>query len=951
MMIRCKQVLFFSLILLLSSCALLQQTTQQAIVRGDLDQREYRLFQLENRLSVLVISDLDTQKSTAAMDVAVGSSADPKGRDGLAHFLEHMLFLGTEKYPDSGEYQSYIDRHGGRHNAYTAFEHTNYFFDIEPDYLEPALDRFAQFFIAPLFTEKYVEREKNAVNSEYRAGYKNDYRRSLDALREVVNPQSPFVKFSVGSLETLSNGETAIRDELTSFYRQHYSSNTMRLVVLGKQSVDELENMVRGHFSTVPDRNLSLSNIDQPLFNEDVLPARLSIVPEKELRQLSVLFPMPSLQELWREKPMAYISNLVGHEGEGSLLSELKRRGWAESLSAGQSLNYRGGATYEVSITLSEKGLAHTEDVIKILYQMLNTIRQNGLQAWRYEEQSRLAQLQFRFQEKGEPFHYASRLAHDMHYYDETNLLRGSSMMTGFDRDMIESFLDYLKPENSLVKLFSKTVQTDSQSHWYQTPYKMEPVSAETLSQWQKAGLNAELKLPNENPFVPQELTVLPAQSLANPELIIDESLFQLWHHENDRFQVPRSGLFFSVRTPLASDTAKHAALAQLYVALLRDRLNEFTYPAALAGLHFGIRKHPRGFSVRISGYSEKQERLLERLLRQLRQTDFEPARFNSLKKELLRSWRNAERVPPYKRLFREVSAVLFMPHWSEEDLITAIEDQELQDLQMYMQEFWSAVSIVSLVNGNTSRERAEAAAEQLKALLSDAPKKQLPSLTAVKLSAGDRLMQQIETEHQDAAQLLYVQGSDNGVEDQALLALSAQIVGTPFYQQIRTEQQLGYIVSANYMPVLTVPGIAFVVQSPSHDESMIYQAVEQFLADFSAKVGGITQEQFDQHKQAVINDLLEAPKNLHQQTEQFWRAIALHDATFDRKAKIAAHVDAISLADFQSAYQQYFQSEKNRMLLLQTQADDVKMKSLEVFNKIEDIKQFKSLRPKYKYP
>ena len=77
-----------------------------------------------------------------------GSGDDPKDRAGLAHFLEHMLFLGTERYPAADEYQRFISENGGGHNAYTALEH-NQFLDIDADKLDEALDRFSQFFTAP----------------------------------------------------------------------------------------------------------------------------------------------------------------------------------------------------------------------------------------------------------------------------------------------------------------------------------------------------------------------------------------------------------------------------------------------------------------------------------------------------------------------------------------------------------------------------------------------------------------------------------------------------------------------------------------------------------------------------------------------------------------------------------------------------------------------------------
>ena len=88
-----------------------------------------------------------------------GSFDDPKARPGLAHFLEHMLFIGTEKYPEPDGYFSFVESNGGSSNAYTAPEVTNYFFDVKPDAFREGLDRFAHFFIDPLLAPD-VEREE-----------------------------------------------------------------------------------------------------------------------------------------------------------------------------------------------------------------------------------------------------------------------------------------------------------------------------------------------------------------------------------------------------------------------------------------------------------------------------------------------------------------------------------------------------------------------------------------------------------------------------------------------------------------------------------------------------------------------------------------------------------------------------------------------------------------------
>ena len=203
--------------------AITQKSTDQQVIKSPYDTRQYSFFTLDNGLRVLVISDNETQISAAAMDVAVGSFSDPYNFSGLAHFCEHMLFYASQKYPIEGEYSNFLSKHGGYDNAYTSFENTNYFFKVDSNYLEEALDRFAQFFIAPILSQDGVSREVNAVDAEHRKNLENDDWRLWQLTKNVSNPLHPFHKFNTGSLETLNKPN--LLDTLIQFYTKYYSAN------------------------------------------------------------------------------------------------------------------------------------------------------------------------------------------------------------------------------------------------------------------------------------------------------------------------------------------------------------------------------------------------------------------------------------------------------------------------------------------------------------------------------------------------------------------------------------------------------------------------------------------------------------------------------------------------------------------------------------------------------
>lgn len=865
------------------------------------DQNQYRFLTLDNRLAVLLISDPDSEKAAASLNVAVGSGDDPRGREGMAHFLEHMLFLGTEKYPQAGEYQQFIKSHGGSHNAFTAFQDTNYFFDIQAEFLEPALDRFAQQFSAPLFTADLVERERRAVHSEFSSKIQEDGRRFYDAKKAAFNPEHPYTQFAVGNLTTLEDTEAhPLRPDLVAFWRQHYSAERMTLTVYGPQSLDELARMVRPRFAAIEDRRLPASEPTAPLFIDGQLPRLIEVESLRDIRSLSLIFPIPSQQPHYRTKPASYIANLLGHEGPGSLFDVLKSRGWVEMLSAGTSTDTDREALLELSMELTPEGLANRDAIVRLAFAYIDKIRAQGLSRERFEEMARLADISFRFQEQQEPVHKVTRLAMQMSRVDPVDVLRAPFMMTEYDPQGYQAVLNRLTPDNVLIAVLSQQPLDDSaqQAQWYRTRYRLSALNAEALAEAPRADMVAQLALPEANPFIPENLELVAGASMPAPVQLGVQNGLTTWYARDTRFDTPKANLYLSLRSPVARESAREQVLAELFVDAIETNLNAYAYPAQLAGLHYKIYPHLRGISIRVGGYNDKLHVLLGRVLTQVADPLLSARRFDIARNQLLDSLRNKAKARPVEQTGEFVQTTLIEGAWSIDAQIAAAENVRFEDLQRFATRFLDQLDPVMLAHGNLTEAAALNLAQQVNAFLLDHSESVTVARNGVReLPAGETRIA-LEVHHPDTGYTLYLQGQNTGYDERARYRLLSQLIAAPFYEDIRTQRQMGYIVYATSFEILEAPAIGLVVQSPEHSGEDIDQAVTAFANTMESQLETLTEQQLAQEKQAVISRLLEKDRQLSDASGRYWREIDRENTQFDSRERLAQAIAEVSKAE-----------------------------------------------------
>lgn len=863
------------------------------------DNRDYRTLVLENGLKVLLVSDPEADKAAASMNVSVGSAQDPDFMPGLAHFLEHMLFLGTDLYPQANDYQQYISRHGGNHNAFTASQDTNYFFDVEPDALPGALDRFSRFFVAPRFNPEYIERERNAVHSEYQARLRDDGRRLSEAMNQAFNPEHPFTKFSVGSLETLrDNDQRTLRRSLIEFYQAHYDANVMHLAIIAPQSLDTLETWISDRFTEIPDRGLARPTIDAPLLTERQLPAHLEVKRLDNRPQVQFLFPIDDPINDFRHKPQAYLANLLGHEGQGSLLATLRQAGWADGLSAGSTRGDGNSALFAVNISLTPEGIKQLDRIQASLFRMIEIIGKQGIEAWRYDEQARLGDQEFRFLQRGEPIHKVSELAMNLAYYPLEDVHYGQYRMDGLKASDVRRLLDNLTPERLLRVYSDPEVKAEQRTRWFDTPYRLDHIG-----QWTRAMPLPDLALPEPNPYIAEDLELL-TLAASDPKVVVDSQHYQLWYRPDSDFGSPRVEWRFSLQNPESSSDAHHAALTQLLAGWLNDSLNETLYPAHLAGQEFSAYAHGRGMTLAFSGWRDRQERVMSGVLEQLKQGDITADAFARAKLRLVRKWSNAPQNPLYRQMQSTLNTALIRPSWSDTALLEAAEPLGVGALREFRKHFLSQLFIESMVVGNLPQELARREGLLVANALSPRlDKETIPRLEILDVADNAPTLHPHSTRN-DNAVLRYLQGPDRSMTSQASLAVLGRMIDTPFYSQLRTEEQLGYVVNASYQPLLDTPGLSLLVQSPGAGPEHIQARMDAFLNDFDERIATLDEAALAPYRDAVSDRLLERDPSLGRLTSRLWYELAYDDTHFNRRERLAEQVRTLNVGTIQRAWQ-----------------------------------------------
>ncbi|KAJ1733777.1 metalloprotease [Coemansia biformis] len=889
------------------------------------DSREYRLIRLPNGLVAMVVHDVEESKACASLGVNVGSLADPPELQGLAHFCEHLLFMGTKKYPKENDYNEYLSGHGGYSNAYTDLENTCYYFEVTYDALEGALDRFSQFFIDPLFTEDCTEREVKAVDSEHKKNIQSDMWRQYQLEKELSNPGHPFSMFATGNYDTLMGAAKRLgvdlRQRLLDFHAQHYSSDIMRLVIVGRDTLDQLTEWAVAKFSPIPSKGMTKPQFKGHPLTHAQMGQLIRFRSVRQQRSLDMSFALPDVKPYYQSKPTHYLGSLLGHEGRGSILSYLKKRGWATATIAGRApMSAEGFDMFNISVHLTEPGMAHYTDVVRVIFAYIRLLQEKGPQAYFHDELRRIGEIEYRFMEKSESVTLASGLAATMHnrYLPPESIMSEGMLLGDFDAELLSWVQGFLNPDNVRILLSAHDVsgELDRTEKYYDISYRVDPLPEDLLLAIRDGPEYDELHLPEPNAFIPDDLSVkgsrVPgAEPTDEPTLLRHTEGLELWFKQDDRFFLPRGNVRLLIETPRAYESPLTSVLNQLFTNILRDALTEVTYDAGTAGLWYDIRDTTEGILVQVDGFNDRLLRLLRILLEALTSHRVDDTRFAVYSREVRKRLDNARHMEPFNHTQTNTNFLSQSVMWRYADKLGVFDMVTKERLQLFIDSLFEQTRILMLVTGNFGEADALDAADTATRVLASRPlpgyaRRVMRSL----LHAPGRYMHHAQMPEHDnvnsCIDLSVYAGQSDDRHERVVLDLLSLVMQEPFFDQLRTKEQLGYIThSSNRKYNSGQMALRLLVQS---EASPLYvcQRIDSFMHGFRPRLAEMTQERFESYVNSLRVTLEEKLKNLSDESTRYWTQLSTGYYEFDRIACKLKTLAGLEKGDLLAFWDQY---------------------------------------------
>ncbi len=712
----------------------------------------------------------------------------------------------------------------------------------------------------------------------------------------------------MGNLTTLADrpGDSVMED-LWAFYDAHYTADRMHLAVLDKAPLDTLEGWVRGRFEQVPTGTGVKTPTAQPQFLDNQLGVRINIEQREDVHGLLLEWPIPEQREHWPKSPTGLLSHVLGDEGPGSLFAQLAERNWVTELVAGDSDGLGpNGDTFQLDMTLTAEGAEHTDEIVRACFAAIETLKSTPMPEHLAEETRALAELAFRFEPPEDASPLVTWVSERMVDFPVEHVLGLGLSQPVDDPTILAGLLDQLSIDRVRIIAEGKEVETDQTEPLYKVGYSIRPLTDAEKATY-AADSDIAVTMPLPNPWMPESTEMRTDEVVETARSIEGEDAVLI--APDARWKTPRTTTQIDLH--MSADGVEpldQRVLAGVYGGLLQQVLIDFRYPVELAGSEYGVRTESGRFRLQVESWSDVHSALVDAVLTEVRA--FEPTveQFEAQKTEYLRNWGNMAHGRPLTLISHAPRAAAYTAlGYSYIEWIEVLEGLEFGDLQAFLDGYWRPGRIRAVSFGDTTDALALEARDHLVRHAAVEETDDVHAHNTVRwYPEGVSRTHEVAVEHDDSAVWIMYLGPPGALSD-ARWTLLADLLSQPFYHNLRTKQQLGYVASLQGTSSLRVPGIKVQLQSTFKGPTVLLNRMDAFLQNSPERLAAMRSEDFISARDSLAEHYREPPSTFD---EQWWliRNMSIWgDTEGPYDDRTAAAIETITQADMVALARELF--------------------------------------------
>ncbi|CAL8070688.1 unnamed protein product [Orchesella dallaii] len=564
--------------------------------------------------------------STVCVTISSGAFHDPPEYNGMAHLLEHMIFLGSAKFPEENQIFMEVYKQGGIVNAVTQSDHTCFFFSANSGAFEGCLERLADAIKFPLLLDERIIKEREAIDSEYAIKQTCDMTRIFDFMRTLVKPRHPMGNFYWGNKSSLSR--KGLCDRLRQWHKEYYVAKRMAICIHAPMPMKKLEEMALRHFSNVPanqiKENENLLRVHGLPFQQPEFCALYELETVGQWDWLVINWSLPA--QFWQEyenKPLDYIKRMLDTRSPGGLVHLLEKKGLISDFISGCSTSdcfYRNEFTsmFGIQMRLTEEGVKRRDAILASVFSYINFLKERGKLKRCAEEMKRTYATNFHHKNWEELLNSSQELALSLskEHIKPAHLLTSGGLLMSYSEENLKNCLDEFTPRAASFIFASNRMKGETEEKaWHcKIQFRKQTISEETYANLENVAILPEFAVPPENAFLCRDIPFEDANNGEEKKLQKDSKIY-----ESDKLVVdfrsgkkdpcvsslvPSASYYITFLSPVIHELPRKEGLLQIWAKQAFTRIfNEILFKFYRLYL-FSVDVTDDGLSVLVSGPS-----------------------------------------------------------------------------------------------------------------------------------------------------------------------------------------------------------------------------------------------------------------------------------------------------------------------------------------------------------